>query len=104
MTKGIRYGACPVCIRGVFYPSQSAAARALGVSEKTIRNALDAGREDDTGLSKRRGGRPGKPCFYRGKSYPSLTAAARVCGVTTAAVSKALAKASTEPDLERWAA
>lgn len=95
---------CPVRIRGITYTSIRAAARALGVTEKTIRNALDAGRIDDTGLGKRSGGRPGKPCFYRGKSYPSITAAAREWGVSTAAVSKALTKTWQQRDLERWAA
>lgn len=36
----------PVRVRGVIYPSQRAAAKALGVSEKTVRNALDAGRRE----------------------------------------------------------
>ncbi len=80
---------CPVRIRGILYPSQRAAALALGVTEKTIRNALDAGRIDDTALGLRRGGRPGKPCVFRGKRYPSMHAAALDAGVSVAAVSKA---------------
>lgn len=85
-----RYGACPVRIRGIVYPSQRAAAAALGVTEKTIRNALDAGRIDDTGLGLRRGGRPGKPCTFQGKRYPSMHEAARDTGVSVATVSKAV--------------
>jgi hypothetical protein len=85
-----RYGSCPVRIRGVLYPSQRAAARALGVTEKTIRNALDAGRIDDTGLGVRRGGRPGKPCTFLGKRYASMHEAARATGYSVATVSKAV--------------
>ena len=70
----------PVRVRGVVYPSQRAAARALGVSEKTVRTALDAGRADMIGITGN--GRPGKPCTYRGVEYPSLTAAAIACGVS----------------------
>ena len=89
----------PVRIRGITYPSQRAAARALGVCDATVRKALDAGRIDEVGLNIRRGGHPGTPCLYRGKAYPSRAAAAKACGVTKAAVSKA-AKASTEA--ETW--
>ena len=70
----------PVRVRGVVYPSQRAAATALGVAEKTVRNALDAGRADMIGITGN--GRPGKPCTYRGVEYPSLTAAAIACGVS----------------------
>jgi hypothetical protein len=70
----------PVRVRGVVYPSQRAAATALGVAEKTVRNALDAGTIDLVGLLV--AGRPGKPCTYRGAEYPSMTAAAIACGVS----------------------
>ena len=70
----------PVRVRGVVYPSQRAAATALGVAEKTVRNALDAGTIDLVGLLV--AGRPGKPCTYRGAEYPSMTAAAVACGVS----------------------
>lgn len=80
---------CPVRIRGVIYPSQRAAALAIGVNVGTIANALDAGRIDEVGLGIRRGGQPCKPCVYRGRSYPSRKAAALDCGVSVAAVSKA---------------
>jgi predicted transcriptional regulator len=70
----------PVRVRGVVYPSQRAAATALGVAEKTVRNALDAGTIDLVGL--RGPGTPGKPCTYRGAEYPSMTAAAVACGVS----------------------
>jgi hypothetical protein len=82
------YG-CPIKIRGVLYISQRAAALAFGVHPATIAKALDAGRIDEVGLVKRRGGQPCKPCVYRGKAYPSRKAAALACGVSVAAVSKA---------------
>lgn len=85
----------PVRIRGVDYPSQAAAARALGVSVSTIGMALAVGRPDAAGLgSGFGGGRPGKPCWYRGVRYPSRTAAARACGVSVAAVSKTVRAAA----------
>ena len=94
--------ACPVRIRGVTYPSQKAAADALGLHPQTITNALNRGYIDQVGL--RRGGNPGKPCFYRGKSYPSRQAAATAWGVSRAFISKQLAKAARQRDMERWAA
>lgn len=39
-----------VCIRGVSYPSISAAARALGVHTSVVHRALDEGRLDSVGL------------------------------------------------------
>lgn len=84
----------PVCIRGVTYISQAAAARALGVAPSAISIALDEGRIDTVGLRLKSGGHPGRPCWYRGKRYPSRTAAARACGVSVAAVSKAVKAAA----------
>ncbi len=92
----------PVRIRGITYPSQKAAAEALGLHPTTIANALNGGYLEEVGL--RRGGHPGKPCFYRGKAYPSRQAAATAWGVSRAYISKQLAKASQQRDLERWAA
>ena len=83
-----------VCIRGVTYISQAAAARALGVAPSAISIALDEGRIDTVGLRLKSGGHPGRPCWYRGKRYPSRTAAARACGVSVAAVSKAVKAAA----------
>ncbi len=80
----------PVRIRGVDYPSQAAAARALGVAPSTVSIALDEGWVDRVGMGIRRGGHPGRPCWYRGKRYPSRTAAAKACGVSVAAVSNAV--------------
>lgn len=41
---------CPVLIRGKHYPSQAAAARALGVSPATVFQALNTGTIDHVGL------------------------------------------------------
>ena len=84
----------PVRIRGVDYPSQKAAARALGVHPATVTRALDLGRIDEVGQPVWRGGRPCKPCLYRGRRYPSVTAAAMAHGVSLAAVSKANRRAA----------
>ena len=74
----------PIRIRGVVYPSQQAAAIALGVHPTTICKALEAGTLDRVAL--RMGGNPGKPCVFRGKRYPSRAAAAADCGVSIAKV------------------
>lgn len=86
----MRTAGLPVRIRGVTYPSQRAAARALGVSERAIRNALDAGRVDQVGLHPKRGGAPGIPCVYRGQEFPSRIAAAIAFDVSSKAVYRAV--------------
>lgn len=89
----MRTAGLPVRIRGVTYPSQRVAARALGVSERAIRNALDAGRVDQVGLHPKKGGAPGIPCVYRGKKYPSQIAAALACDVSPTSVYRAVRRA-----------
>lgn len=89
----MRTAGLPVRIRGVTYPSQRVAARALGISERTIRNALDAGRVDQVGLHPKKGGAPGIPCVYRGKHYPSQIAAALACDVSPTSVYRAVRRA-----------
>lgn len=42
-------GKSPVLVRGTLYPSQAAAARALGVHPKTLQGALDRGTLDRVG-------------------------------------------------------
>lgn len=44
--------ACPVRIRGVDYPSMSAAARALGVTHQAVSCAVETGNLDGVGLRK----------------------------------------------------
>jgi len=83
----------PVRIRGVTYPSHRIAARALGVSERAVRNALDAGRVDEVGLRRKKGGAHGIPCVYRGQEYPSQIAAAIACNVSANSVHRAVRRA-----------
>lgn len=82
MRRGI-----PTKIRGVIYPSQAAAARALGVSQTTVFHAIEAGREDQVGLG--RPGAPPKPCYMNGRRWPSIRAAAAALGVSKTAISRA---------------
>lgn len=89
----MRTAGLPVRIRGVTYPSHRIAARALGVSERTLRLALDAGRVDQVGLRRKKGGAPGVPCVYRGQEYPSQIAAALACNVSTNSVYRAVRRA-----------
>ena len=42
----------PVTIRGVTYESQSAAAKALNVSEQTVRRAVQRGTENNVAMRK----------------------------------------------------
>lgn len=65
-----------VRIRGVDYPSQKAAAEALGVVPMTITRALDLGTIDRVGLRQTK-----IPVTIRGVDYPSMAAAARALGV-----------------------
>jgi hypothetical protein len=67
----------PCKIRGVLYPSQRAAARALGVIEATVSEALNKGRADTIGLTKRRP----KPIKYGGIQFSSHAECARHFGV-----------------------
>ena len=69
---------CPVRIRGVTYPSLTAAARALGVPIPTVMRALDKGTLETCGLDHFGG-------FINGQYFPTKTAAARAQGVTECA-------------------
>jgi predicted DNA-binding protein (UPF0251 family) len=84
----------PVRIRGVDYPSQKAAADALGVSRATVNQALDRGRIEFVGLGKGYGPtRRRKPCVVDGTRYPSQAAAAAALGVTRSAIHYRLKRA-----------
>lgn len=83
----------PTTIRGVTYPSQRAAALALGLHPQTIHQALERGTVDNVGLGKR--GRPGSPCYINGQRWPSQRCAARALGVRPAAIARALAQGRT---------
>lgn len=79
---------CPVLIHGQTYPSQTAAAIALGLSSKTIWNALERGSLDTVGTGKRKG----IICFWMGECYPSLRAASRTTGVAVDTIRRRLGK------------
>lgn len=74
-------------IRGVYYPSQTAAARALGVNTCVVTKALERGTINNVGRGKT--GRPGMPVTIRGVTYGSLTDAARAIGVSVTAIIEA---------------
>lgn len=69
----------PVCIRGVHYPSITAAARALGVTDRAVHHALDEGNPDRVGTGK---SRP-RQFTYNGVTYRSQAACARAYGIPT---------------------
>ena len=69
----------PCRIGGVDYPSQAAAARALGLSHTAIWAAVDEGRVHQMPGQQ---GRPGTPTWVKGKRYPSRQAAADALGIS----------------------
>ncbi|AET73340.1 hypothetical protein EMVG_00054 [Emiliania huxleyi virus PS401] len=73
-----------ITVRGTVYPDTVAAARALGVKTKTIREAMRAGRLDRVGLG------AGTPVRVRSVTYPTARAAAADLGVTSGAIYQAL--------------
>ena len=100
MTKAI-----PVTIRGTEYPSQRAAARALGVGMGTVCKAIAAGRLDTVGLG-RPGGNP--PNLERREQVRKLHAKglwvaeiARRLDTYPATVSKALKRLGLTPNPKR---
>lgn len=80
----------PTMIRGVTYPSMTAAARALGVHLSTVHAAVDRGTADRIGLVGGRGGPAGQPVTLNGQRFPSMAAAARALGVRWSSVKKAV--------------
>jgi len=81
-------------VRGVIYPSQAAAASALGVARSTLRDALENGRLDTVGLCKVRG-RP-RQITYKGVTYRSIAAAATANGETKDSLYRKLSKGKTK--------
>lgn len=76
----MKTNACPVTIRGVQYESQTAAARALGVSQHTVWIALENGTLDRVGLG--RGLNNARPVLLDGVLYRSGAELRRVLGIT----------------------
>lgn len=83
-------------IKGVEYPSVSAAAKALGLSISYVARRVQEGEEDRIkGVDMRRRearhkiGRAGDPITIRGVTYPSHAVAAEALGVSSATISNA---------------
>ncbi len=76
----------PVRIRGVDYPSQAAAARALGVTRNTVNCALERGDIDSIGLWVV----PKTPVTIRGVEYESASAAARALNLSPSTIFAAI--------------
>ena len=90
-----------VIIRGIEYPSQRAAADALGVKPATISAARDAGTLDFVGLGpcdgERKARTSNRETIIAGKVYPSRTAAAQALGLSLSAVCGYARVADPEP-------
>ena len=83
----------PIEIRGVNYPSQKAAAKALGLADSTIHSALERGTLGTVGLPHGHG----IPTKWRGVEYISRAAAARAEGVCLSTLYKRMKVARHEP-------
>lgn len=77
----------PTMMHGRQFPSQAAAARALGCTRFAVWKAIEEGRE--VGGSR---GRKGVKCYVSGKVYPSAKAAADALGVSPQEISRRRAK------------
>ncbi|QNN99773.1 hypothetical protein P67b_00014 [Ruegeria phage Tedan] len=76
----------PVRIRGVDYPSQKAAADALGVSSWTIHYRLNRGTMQDLGATRPKTGPVSAiPCIVHGVRYKSMTEAKKVLRLSNGA-------------------
>ncbi len=82
----------PTLIRGILYPSQKAAAAALGVHYTTIAKAVEAGTQDRVGVSPR-GRRIAVPVEIDGVRYRSMSEASRALGVSSRRIAKMIMKA-----------
>jgi hypothetical protein len=90
----------PTLIRGVEYPSQTAAARALGIAQSGICKHLDRGTIDTTGLG--RVTPPGRSVTIGGTQYTSIAQAARSTGQTRDVIKWAMRKPVTQmPNSQR---
>lgn len=78
----------PVTIRGVNYPSERQAARALNLAPSVIRRALERGTQDRCGLNLR----GQKPCTVEGVEYPSRIAASVATGINYKTLCKRIRK------------
>lgn len=86
--------ATPLTIRGVEYPSQLAAAKALGISVPAICNAKKRGTLETVGLNPKR--TEPSPVMIRGVVYRSQYAAAKALGLAASTIWNALERGSLE--------
>jgi len=85
---------------GVFYPSITAAARALGISVHTMRYRLAKKWTCDADVE--RGGRS-KPVYWNGVKYPSCDAAAKAHYISRAGMWYRVVKRGYKGDKDmRW--
>jgi DNA-binding transcriptional LysR family regulator len=91
----------PCRIRGVVYPSQTEAARAIGVHVTTISNALRDGREDRVGIKLDIIGTEAPPPYLDvrliptwvgGRRFRSRSAAARALGISPQCLAMRIAR------------
>ena len=88
----------PVTIRGVKYPSQSEAARCLGVRQPVICNAMRTGTLDNVGLRKQRN-------KYRSENYSDSNPLAhpiKFGGVQYSSMRQAARKNDISPNVFRY--
>ena len=83
----MKFEPVPTLVRGVLYPSQKAAAEALGVHYTTIHKALEDGRLDRVGL-KPRGIGISKKVVIDGVEYRSIRQAAKATGLSKERIGK----------------
>lgn len=88
---GNKFEPVPTLIRGVLYPSQRAAAQALGISLTSVQKAMDEGRLETVGLNLR-GPRMSRRVCVNGVWYPSHRRAAAKIGMPQWAVSRLVAR------------
>lgn len=93
-----------VTIRGAVYPSQKAAADALGVKSATISAAAQAGTLDFVGLGPASGERKAstsrRPVTIGGATYASRAEAAKALGIAPGAIGAALRIIAPEAPLQ----
>ena len=98
------FNAMPVVIRGQHYPSQRAAAAALGVTQSAVSRMLtNRGHLEGCGL--RKYGAPGnqnnaRPLTVGPMTFPSRKKAAEALGITRNQISRWVSKRATVAQLE----
>lgn len=86
----------PITIRDVIYPNRGEAAKALGVSVRTIHSAACKGRLATVGLGHHPKAPEYLPVSIRGTLYPSVQAAAMALKIHPSTISCALARGTID--------